>query len=161
VRSLMSVEPNAQWFGTPTTSWSHLLLPVLRHARGAVLLRAGPTRLSRGSGELARLASQQPAYLRKLASSARARANTSAALLQSALQSIVFLPFAAGTMTHFEHDLYEHDLPVANAEPLVAVRGHYQGVQPLASALQIYATLAPRPTSTTIRPSTTTTPWRP
>ena len=34
-------------------------------------------------------------------------------LLQSALESIVFLPWSAGTMSHFEHDLYETELPPA------------------------------------------------
>ncbi len=34
-------------------------------------------------------------------------------LLNDALSgsSVVFIPFAAGTMSHFEHDLYEKDLP--------------------------------------------------
>jgi peptidyl-dipeptidase A len=43
---------------------------------------------------------------------------------------VVFLPFAAGTMTHFEHDLYEADLPPGEWQArwwqYVA---RYQGVQ--------------------------------
>jgi len=81
----------------PPRAGSHLLLPVLRHARGAVpAARRANRAFHEAVGELARLASQQPAYLRKLGLiRAGQEPNTSAALLQSALQSIVFLPFAA------------------------------------------------------------------
>jgi peptidyl-dipeptidase A len=130
----MSVEPNAQWFGTAHHELGHIYY-YLSYATPEVpyLLRAGANRaFHEAVGELARLASQQPAYLRKLGLiRAGEEPDTSAALLQSALQSIVFLPFAAGTMTHFEHDLYEHDLPVAEWQDrwwqYVAA---YQGVQP-------------------------------
>ena len=39
------------------------------------------------------------------------------------MDSIVFLPFAAGTMTHFERDLYAAELPAGRmAGPLVGIR---------------------------------------
>ena len=134
VRSLMSVEPNAQWFGTAHHELGHIYY-YLSYAIPEVpyLLRAGANRaFHEAVGELARLASQQPAYLRKLGLiRAGQEPDTSAALLQSALQSIVFLPFAAGTMTHFERDLYEHDLPVAEwQDRWWQYAATYQGVQP-------------------------------
>jgi peptidyl-dipeptidase A len=134
VRSLMSVEPNQQWFGTAHHELGHIYYD-LAYATPDVpyLLRTGANRaFHEAVGELARLASQQIPYLRKLGLIRAGREpDASAALLQSALDSIVFLPFAAGTMTHFEHDLYERDLPVAKWQDrwwqYVAT---YQGVAP-------------------------------
>ena len=134
VRSLMSVEPNEQWFGTAHHELGHIYYD-LAYATADVpyLLRAGANRaFHEAVGELARLASQQIPYLRKLGLVRPGHEpDASAALLQSALDSIVFLPFAAGTMTHFEHDLYERDLPVAEWQDrwwqYVAT---YQGVAP-------------------------------
>jgi peptidyl-dipeptidase A len=134
VRSLMSVEPDAQWFGTAHHELGHIFY-YLSYATPEVpyLLRAGANRaFHEAVGELARLASEQIPYLRKLGLLRPGQEpNASAALLQSALESMVFLPFAAGTMTHFEHDLYERDLPVAEWQDrwwqYVAA---YQGVVP-------------------------------
>jgi peptidyl-dipeptidase A len=51
-------------------------------------------------------------------------------LLAAALESVVFLPFAAGTMSHFEHDLYEADLPAADWQARWwQYVGRFQGVQ--------------------------------
>ena len=134
VRSLMSVEPNAQWFGTAHHELGHIFYD-LAYATPEVpyLLRAGANRaFHEAVGELARLASQQIPYLRKLGLiRAGQEPDASSALLQSALDSIVFLPFAAGTMTHFERDLYERDLPVADwQDRWWQYAATYQGVQP-------------------------------
>ena len=63
-------------------------------------------------------------------------------------------PWSAGTMSHFEHDLYEDELPPADWQQrwwdYVA---SFQGVTPPAAApATSCATPAPRPTSTTTRP---------
>jgi peptidyl-dipeptidase A len=114
VRSLMSVEPNQQWFGTAHHELGHIYY-YMAYSRPEVpfLLRAGANRaFHEAVGELARLASEQPPYLRKLGLVREGQApDASAWLLQSALDFVVFLPFSAGTMTHFERDLYEGDLP--------------------------------------------------
>ncbi|MES1172496.1 MAG: M2 family metallopeptidase [Bacteroidota bacterium] len=116
VRSLMSVEANEQWFGTAHHELGHIYY-YLSYSRPEVppLLRDGANRaFHEAVGELARLASQQTPYLRKVGVlPASANPDTKSWLLQSALDSIVFLPFAAGTMSHFEHDLYELELPPA------------------------------------------------
>jgi peptidyl-dipeptidase A len=133
VRSLMSVEPNQQWFGTAHHELGHIFYD-LSYARPEVpfLLRAGANRaFHEAVGELARLASEQLPYLAKLGLVREGQAPDAAGwLLQSALDLVVFLPFAAGTMTHFEHDLYESDLPPAEWQSrwwqYVA---RYQGVQ--------------------------------
>jgi peptidyl-dipeptidase A len=114
VRSLMSVEPNQQWFGTAHHELGHIYY-YMSYARPEVpfLLRAGANRaFHEAVGELARLASELPPYLRKLGLVREGQAPDPAGwLLQSALDFVVFLPFAAGTMTHFERDLYEGNLP--------------------------------------------------
>ena len=130
----MSVEPDERWFGTAHHELGHIYY-YLSYARPEVpyLLRAGANRaFHEAVGELARLASEQPPYLARSACCAAGQEpDPNGWLLQSALDSIVFLPFAAGTMTHFEHDLYEAELPPAEwQDALVAIRGRYQGVAP-------------------------------
>jgi peptidyl-dipeptidase A len=133
VRSLMSVEPNQQWFGTAHHELGHIYY-YMAYSRPEVpfLLRAGANRaFHEAVGELARLASEQMPYLRKLGLVRQGQEPDPAGwLLQSALDSVVFMPFAAGTMTHFEHDLYESELPASEWQArwwqYVA---RYQGVQ--------------------------------
>jgi len=114
VRSLMSVEANEQWFGTAHHELGHIYY-FLSYSRPEVpfLLREGANRaFHEAIGELAKLASQQTPYLTKIGVIPEGKAPDAAGwLLQSALDSIVFLPWSAGTMSHFEHDLYESELP--------------------------------------------------
>jgi peptidyl-dipeptidase A len=116
VRSLMSVEADNQWFGTAHHELGHIYY-FLSYARPEVpyLLRDGANRaFHEGIGELAKLASQETPYLVKVGvMPADKQPDPTGWLLQSALDSIVFLPFSAGTMSHFERDLYETDLPPA------------------------------------------------
>ena len=133
VRSLMSVEPDPKWFGTAHHELGHIYY-YMSYSRPEVpfLLRAGANRaFHEAIGELARLASEQLPYLRKLGLVRQGQEpDASGWLLQTALDSIVFLPFAAGTMTHFERDLYEGELPASEWQArwwqYVA---RYQGVQ--------------------------------
>jgi peptidyl-dipeptidase A len=114
VRSLMSVEPNEEWFDTAHHELGHIYY-FLSYDRPEVpyLLRDGANRaFHEAVGELAKLASQQTPYLVKVGVMPEGkRPDPTEWLLQSALDSIVFLPFSAGTMSHFEHDLYEEELP--------------------------------------------------
>ncbi len=109
VRSLMSVLPNEQWFGTSHHELGHIYY-FLAYSRPEVpfLLREGANRaFHEAIGELAKLASQQTPYLVKVGViPAGKEPDPSGWLLQSALDSIVFLPWSAGTMSHFERDLY-------------------------------------------------------
>jgi peptidyl-dipeptidase A len=113
VRSLMSVEPNEQWFGTAHHELGHIYY-YLAYSRPEVppLLRDGANRaFHEAIGELARLASEETPYLHRVGVlPATVNPDPKGWLLQSALDSIIFLPFSAGTMSHFEHDLYEQDL---------------------------------------------------
>jgi peptidyl-dipeptidase A len=136
VRSLMSVQANEQWFGTSHHELGHIYY-FLAYSRPEVpfLLREGANRaFHEAIGELAKLASQQTPYLVKVGViPAGKEPDPSAWLLQSALDSIVFLPWSAGTMSHFERDLYETELPPAEWQTkwwdYVAA---FQGVTPAA-----------------------------
>jgi peptidyl-dipeptidase A len=136
VRSLMSVLPNEQWFGTAHHELGHIYY-FLAYSRPEVpfLLREGANRaFHEAIGELAKLASQQPPYLVKVGVVPTGKEPEAAGwLLQSALDSIVFLPWSAGTMSHFERDLYETELPPAEWQAkwwdYVAA---FQGVTPAA-----------------------------
>jgi peptidyl-dipeptidase A len=134
VRSLMSVEANQQWFGTAHHELGHIYY-FLAYSRPEVppLLREGANRaFHEAVGELARLASEETPYLKEVGVlPASANPDPTGWLLQSAMDSIVFLPFSAGTMSHFEHDLYEQGLPPGDWQKrwweYVA---RYQGVVP-------------------------------
>ena len=116
VRSLMSVEPNEQWFATAHHELGHIYY-FLAYSRPEVpfLLRDGANRaFHEAVGELAKLASEETPYLVHVGVMPTGKEPEAMGwLLQSALDSIVFLPWSAGTMSHFEHDLYESELPPA------------------------------------------------
>jgi peptidyl-dipeptidase A len=115
VRSLMSVEANEQWFATAHHELGHIYY-FLAYSRPEVpfLLRDGANRaFHEAVGELAKLASEETPYLVHVGVMPKGKEpDPMGWLLQSALDSIVFLPWSAGTMSHFEHDLYETELPV-------------------------------------------------
>jgi peptidyl-dipeptidase A len=135
VRSLMSVEPNEQWFSTSHHELGHIYY-FLSYSRPEVpfLLREGANRaFHEAIGELARLASEQPPYLVKVGVMPAGKEPDSVGwLLQSALmESVVFTRFSAGTMSHFERDLYEGELPPAEWQKRWwSYVADYQGVVP-------------------------------
>jgi peptidyl-dipeptidase A len=112
VRSLMSIEPNNQWFTTAHHELGHIYYYIsYSTAKVPALLREGANRaFHEGVGDLIGLAAGQRPYLKQvgLLTPEAAQADPILFLLDSALDgaSIVFIPFAAGTMTHFERDFY-------------------------------------------------------
>lgn len=114
VRSLMSVEPNARWYETTHHELGHIYY-YMAYTRDDVplLLRGGANRaFHEAVGSLLGLASMQKPFLQGLGLvDENVKTDEVKALLKDALNMIVFLPFSAGTMTHFEHDLYSTDLP--------------------------------------------------
>jgi peptidyl-dipeptidase A len=134
VRSLMSVEPDQQWFETAHHELGHIYY-YISYSRPEVppLLREGANRaFHEAVGELARLASVETPYLVRVGVMPRGKEpNATDWLLESALESIVFIPFSAGTMSHFERDLYEGALPPAEwQQRWWDYTARYQGVVP-------------------------------
>lgn len=135
IRSLMSVQNNADWFRTAHHELGHAYY-FLAYARPEVppILRQGANRaMHEAVGDLAAIAASQPAYLKALGLLPEStKIDQRAILLDEALESAIpFMAWAAGTITHFEHDLYEKDLPAAEWQKrwwdYVA---KYQGVAP-------------------------------
>lgn len=114
VRSLMSVEPNRDWYETVHHELGHIYYYMSYSTPDVPLvLRQGANRAyHEGIGSMMGLASLQRRFLegRKLVPP-NAQVDSMAQLLQEALAYVVFIPFAAGTMTQFEHALYAERLP--------------------------------------------------
>ena len=135
VRSLMSVEPDWDWFGTTHHELGHIYY-FLAYSRPEVppLLREGANRAYHEAiGNLIEHAAGQEPYLAEIGlRTADEAPEEIPALLDRALAGpIVFLPWAAGTMSHFERDLYAGELPKAQyqARWWEHVR-RFQGVAP-------------------------------
>lgn len=115
-RSLMSVEPNADWFGTTHHELGHIYYYIeYSTPEVPLMLREGANRsYHEGIGDLMDLASSQRPYLEQLGLLSKdAKIDQTQWLLNDALSSasVAFIPWGAGTMTSFEHDLYEQNLP--------------------------------------------------
>ncbi|AMV39173.1 M2 family metallopeptidase [Planctomyces sp. SH-PL62] len=137
VRSLMSIEPDNQWFDTAHHELGHIYY-FLSYARPEVppLLRQGANRaFHEGVGDLIGLAAGQRPYLKQvgLLTPEAEAAPATTFLLSSALEgsSIVFLPWSAGVMTRFERDFYAGTIAddSLNAGWWERV-GKYQGIAP-------------------------------
>ncbi len=134
VRSLMSVEPNRDWYETVHHELGHVYY-YMSYSRPEVpiVLRQGANRAyHEGIGSMIGLASMQRRFLagRGLVSPT-AQVDSTARLLQEALSFVVLIPFGAGTMTRFEHALYAEGLPGDrfNAKWWEVAR-KYQGIVP-------------------------------
>ncbi len=143
VRSLMSIVPDSRWFTTAHHELGHIYY-YISYSRPEVpyLLRAGANRaFHEGIGDLIGLAAGQRPYLKQvgLLTPEAEAADPVKFLLDTALDgaSIVFLPFAAGTMTRFEADFYAGK--IEDGQLNVAwwkLVGSYQGIEPPAERLE-------------------------
>ncbi|MEQ1893125.1 MAG: M2 family metallopeptidase, partial [Planctomycetota bacterium] len=134
VRSLMSVEPNTEWYETTHHELGHVYY-YLCYTNPSVppLLREGANRAYHEAvGSLMGLAAMQPRFAQGigLETGAGARPDPIQVLLKEALNYAVFIPWSAGTMFTFEKELYE-GLPSErwNARWWEIV-ARYQGIAP-------------------------------
>ncbi len=135
VRSLMSVEPNFRWFETAHHELGHVYY-FLAYSNPEVplTLREGANRaFHEAMGDLIGMAARQPAYLKEIGLlTADAEIDQVQWLLDEALdQAVVFIPFSAGTMSFWEHDLYEKNLPPGEFNRRWwEYAGRFQGIEP-------------------------------
>ena len=113
VRSLMSVEPNAEWFETANHELGHIYY-YMTYTNPDVppLLRGGANRAYHEAiGTMMGLAAMQKPYLvgRGLVN-ADVKTDSIQSLLKEALNSVVFMFFSCGTMSNFEKALYVDNL---------------------------------------------------
>ena len=114
IRSLQSIEPNSEWFFTAHHELGHgHYFAAYTRPEVPPLLRIGAAPgFHEGIGELISLASSQVPYLQTRGIlPADFKADKTAFLLDDALaRSVPFIFFASGTMTHWESDIYAHQL---------------------------------------------------
>jgi peptidyl-dipeptidase A len=135
IRSLQSIEANSEWFYAAHHELGHGYY-FMSYTRPEVppLLRTGANpSFHEGIGELISLASSQVPYLQTLGVlPADFKADQTAFLLNDALaNSVPFIFWASGTMTHWEADVYAKKLPPEqwNARWWQYVRD-FQGIEP-------------------------------
>lgn len=114
VRSLMSVEPNTEWWETANHELGHIYYYMNYSQPGVpILLRGGANRAyHEAMGSLMGLAAMQKPFLEKsgLIAANTPTADPMQAMLKEAMNTVVFMPFSAGTMTEFEKQLYADSL---------------------------------------------------
>ncbi|HVF92077.1 MAG TPA: M2 family metallopeptidase [Blastocatellia bacterium] len=115
VRSLMSVKANADWFFTSHHELGHVYYYMAySNPDVPVTLRGGANRaFHEAIGDLISIAARQPLYLKEIGVMPKEmKIDRTAYLLNEALDNaLVFIPWSAGVMTGWEHDLYEQNLP--------------------------------------------------
>jgi peptidyl-dipeptidase A len=114
IRSLMSVEPNSEWFSTAHHELGHGYY-FMSYTRPEVppLLRLGANpAFHEGMGELIALAAGQEPYLKALSIlPSDLTEDQTAFLLNDALaNSVPFIFWSSGTMSHWEADVYAGNL---------------------------------------------------
>ncbi|MGI4733920.1 MAG: M2 family metallopeptidase [Janthinobacterium lividum] len=134
VRSLMSVEPNTEWYETTHHELGHIYY-YLTYTNPDVppLLRQGANRAYHEAlGSLMGLAAQQKPFVVGLGLiNAKTPTNQTQTLLKEALQYVPFIPFASGVMSEWENAFYAENLPAdqLNAK-WWALCKQYQGIVP-------------------------------
>lgn len=114
VRSLMSVEPNTEWWETTLHELGHIYYYMsYTNADVPIILRSGANRAYHEAfGTMIGMASMQKPFLQQYGLIGKdAKSDETQVLLKEALNYVVLIPWAAGTMTEFEHDLYAKNLP--------------------------------------------------
>lgn len=133
VRSLMSVEPNFQWFETTHHELGHIYY-YASYTRPEVppILREGANRsFHEGIGELISLAASQQPYLREVDVLPKGtNVDPIQWQLNEALKSVVFMPWSIGVMSHWERDFYAGLAPDEFNARWWQYVAQYQGIEP-------------------------------
>jgi peptidyl-dipeptidase A len=114
VRSLMSVEPNSEWYETAHHELGHIYYYITYSIpENPYLMREGANRAYHEAlGSLMGMAAMQKPFMQNLDLIPKdAKSDEMRSLLKEALNYVVFIPFSTGTMSMFEHDLYSNNLP--------------------------------------------------
>jgi peptidyl-dipeptidase A len=146
VRSLMSVEPNEEWYETTHHELGHIYYyRSYSNPDVPLLLRGGANRaFHEAVGSMMGLASMQKPYLAQIGIlPENSETDQTQKLLKEALNYIVFIPFSTGVMSGFEHDLYTENLPEDEFNKRWwELKKEYQGIVPPASRGEEYADAA-------------------
>lgn len=135
VRSLMSVRPDYDWFQTTHHELGHIYYYLAyTNPNVPVVLREGANRaFHEAIGDLISIAARQIPYLKGIGvMPADMNIDQTQWLLSEALDNaIVFIPWSAGTMSHWEHDFYQANLsPTEYNKRWWKYVAEYQGIDP-------------------------------
>ncbi|TPE45834.1 M2 family metallopeptidase [Pontibacter mangrovi] len=134
VRSLMSVEPNAEWYETTHHELGHIYYYMsYTNPDVPVLLRGGANRAYHEAiGSLMGLAAMQKPFLAELnLIDKNTQTDEVQTLLKEALNYVVFIPFSSGVMSEWEHDFYAQNLPSDQLNKRWwELKKKYQGIVP-------------------------------
>lgn len=109
VRSLMSVEPNSEWWETANHELGHIYYYMTYSTPEVpILLRGGANRAyHEAMGSLMGLAAMQKPFLENAGLIPTGiKTDPIQTLLKEAMNTAVFIPFSSGTMTGFEKSIY-------------------------------------------------------
>jgi peptidyl-dipeptidase A len=134
VRSLMSIEPNAEWYETVHHEYGHIYY-YMTYSRPEIpyLEREGANRAYHEAlGSMMGLAAMQKPFVVGLGlADSTAHIDMMKQLLKDAMNYVVFIPWSAGTMSVFEHDLYSKNLsPDQFNKRWWEIVKQYQGIVP-------------------------------
>ncbi|MGE5682853.1 MAG: M2 family metallopeptidase [Bacillota bacterium] len=134
IRSLMSVEPNTEWWGTVLHELGHVYyFRTYSTPQVPVILRNGANRaFHEAMGSLIGLASMQTPFLEGRGLIVpNSQTDKIQLLLKEALEQVVMIPWAAGVMTEFEYELYSNNLPKDKYnQKWWELKEKYQGIVP-------------------------------
>ena len=134
IRSLMSVESNAEWYETTHHELGHIYYYIsYTNPDVPLLLRSGANRAyHEAMGSLMGLAAMQPRFVATVGLVPEGtKPDPIQTLLKEALNYVVFIPWSAGVMTRFEHDLYADELsPDQWNQHWWELKARYQGIGP-------------------------------
>lgn len=114
VRTLMSIEPNAEWYETTHHELGHIYYYLAYSHDGVpLLLRDGANRAFHEAigSQMGLAAMQIPFLVARGLIDADTEIDKVQLLMREALNNVVFLSFGAGTMPNFERALYEDRIP--------------------------------------------------
>ncbi len=134
VRSLMSVEPNTEWYETTHHELGHIYYYMsYTNPNVPLLLREGANRAYHEAvGSLMGLAAMQPRFVEAVGlSTGGAKPDANRLLLKEALNYVVFIPWSTGTMFEFEKAIYADNLsPEQWNKKWWELAAKYQGIAP-------------------------------
>jgi len=134
LRSLMSVEPNPRWYETSHHELGHIYyFKLYSNPDVPIVLREGANRgYHEALGSMMGLAAMQKPFLANLGLLPEdSETDDMQTLLKEALGYVVFIPWSAGVMTNFEHDLYANNLPKSEYNKRWwELKLKYQGIEP-------------------------------
>lgn len=113
LRSLMSVEPNTEWWGTVLHELGHIYyFKTYSNPDVPIILRGGANRAyHEAMGSLIGLAALQKPFLQNFGLVGKdVVTNDTLNMLKEALDFVVHIPWGAGVMTGFENQLYSKNL---------------------------------------------------